>query len=230
MHPSMERLFDAVKKSPSEVAVDLDELPQNITNWSKRGISKSGALKAAAAYGLDANWLIHGEGVAHSSQAQSQSGQTQFQFQGTTYDDGLPQRVIPVLSMVQAGHWTPVMSCGLNEAIEYMPWIKDVGDNGFGVIVTGYSMAPYFLPNDRLYVNPDLDPLNEDLVIAMCDHETEATFKQLIIEAGRKYLVPLNKDWIGSKAIELDHACSIKGVVVSSVRPVDKRLYRAAHS
>lgn len=220
MHPTMQRLFEATGKSPTEVSIDMGESPQTITNWSKRGISKRAAINVAKVYGLDSIWLLTGQNIQSMEPWESR----------TTYDDGLASRQVPIISMVQAGHWTPVMASDLSEETEWIPWIKEVGNNGFGVIVSGYSMSPYFLPNDRLYVNPDMDAANEDLVIAMCENDSEATFKQLIVDSGKKYLVPLNKEWLGGQAIELDRTCTIKGVVVSSIRPIDKRLYRSAHS
>jgi hypothetical protein len=62
-HPSMERLFYAVKAKgitgPSELASAMNVSEQVITNWSARGISATGALQAQKAFGCDANWLLH---------------------------------------------------------------------------------------------------------------------------------------------------------------------------
>jgi transposase len=55
MHPSVQRLLEASGKSQEETAKEIDESPQTITNWKKRGVSKAGALKAAAQYGVSAN-------------------------------------------------------------------------------------------------------------------------------------------------------------------------------
>lgn len=59
-HPSMQRLFTATGMQASELARALDTSPQNITNWSARGISKNGALLASRIFGLDANYLLKG--------------------------------------------------------------------------------------------------------------------------------------------------------------------------
>ena len=138
---------------------------------------------------------------------------------------------VPVISWVQAGNWTQVMSTNLAETIDSIPYIPDVGPNGYGLIVEGESMSPWFLPGDRIYVNPDLAEAasNDDLVIAMCNYATEATFKKLVIEMGQKYLIPLNKEWPGPKSITLDSSCEIKGMVVGLYRPVNKRMIRTIH-
>lgn len=61
-HQSVVRLLEASKLSQEETAKVMDESPQTITNWKKRGISKSGALKAAACFGVSAHWILSGEG------------------------------------------------------------------------------------------------------------------------------------------------------------------------
>lgn len=60
-HPSVIRLLQASGVSQEETAKAIDESPQTITNWKKRGVSKAGALKAAAKYGVSANWILKGE-------------------------------------------------------------------------------------------------------------------------------------------------------------------------
>lgn len=67
MHPSVQRLLEASGKTQEETAKEIDEFPQTITNWKKRGVSKSGALKAAAKYGVSANWILKGEGEKQNS-------------------------------------------------------------------------------------------------------------------------------------------------------------------
>lgn len=61
-HPSVLRLLEASGMSQEETAKAIDEFPQTITNWKKRGVSKAGALKAAAKFGVAANWILTGEG------------------------------------------------------------------------------------------------------------------------------------------------------------------------
>lgn len=67
MHPTVERLLKASGMSQEETAKAIDEFPQTITNWKKRGVSKAGALKAAAKFGVAANWILKGEGKKEES-------------------------------------------------------------------------------------------------------------------------------------------------------------------
>lgn len=67
MDKKMERLYKAAQElkginSPSELAKALNESPQTITNWAKRGISSSGSIRAQAVIGCSANWILTGEG------------------------------------------------------------------------------------------------------------------------------------------------------------------------
>lgn len=62
MHASLERLLKVSGGlNQEELARKLDELPQTITNWKRRGVSKSGALKGAALFGVSANWILSGQ-------------------------------------------------------------------------------------------------------------------------------------------------------------------------
>jgi len=64
MHPSAERLYLAAKsfgvEGQSAVARWLNEAPQTINNWEKRGVSKRGALEAQKKTGYSAAWILEG--------------------------------------------------------------------------------------------------------------------------------------------------------------------------
>lgn len=61
MHDSFKRLLEASNGlSQEEIARRIDESPQTLTNWKRRGVSKSGALKGAAEFGCSANWILKG--------------------------------------------------------------------------------------------------------------------------------------------------------------------------
>jgi len=129
----------------------------------------------------------------------------------------LEGRPIPVISWVAAGLFDPIETVLRDTKIdEYLPPLKECGKNGYGLIVVGNSMKPEFKPDDRIYVNPDIqtfDLKTDDLVIIACSGETEATFKKLIIEGGEKYLQPLNPNW-PEQIIKLTEDCRLVGKVV----------------
>lgn len=135
----------------------------------------------------------------------------------------LEGRPIPVISWVQAGSWTSVESVPADTQFEeWLPPNKDCGKNGYGLVVKGVSMSPRFEPEDRIYVNPDIqtfDLQTDDLVIISCTGESEATFKKLIIEGGEKYLQPLNPNW-PEQIIKLTEDCRLVGKVVGLYRKI----------
>ena len=62
---SMERLRRAAVEleqieSVDELALALNESAQAVGNWSMRGVSKAGALKAEKALGVSAAWILEG--------------------------------------------------------------------------------------------------------------------------------------------------------------------------
>lgn len=132
-------------------------------------------------------------------------------------------RGIPVISWVSAGTFTTIdVVLKDTEIEEWLPPNKDCGKNGYGLIVTGVSMSPKFEPNDRIYVNPDY-PVNDlktgDLVVVGRLGETEATFKELIIEGQAKYLRPLNPNW-NEQIIKLNGGDKLLGKVVGLYRKI----------
>lgn len=135
----------------------------------------------------------------------------------------LEGRPVPVISWVAAGSFSGIETVLRDaEVDEHLPPNKDCGKNGYGLVVTGYSMAPKFYPEDRIYVNPDFqvcDLKTNDLVIVACAGDTEATFKKLIVEGSIKFLEPLNPDW-PEKIIKLSDDCKLVGKVVGMYRKI----------
>ena len=132
-------------------------------------------------------------------------------------------RPIPVISWVAAGSFSSIETVLKDTEIdEFLPPIKECGKNGYGLIVTGISMSPKFEPEDRIYVNPDFqvsDLKTNDLVIVSCTGDSEATFKQLVVEGATMYLQPLNPKW-DEKIIRLTEGCRLVGKVVGLYRKI----------
>jgi len=135
----------------------------------------------------------------------------------------LEGRPVPVISWVAAGSFSSIETVLRDaEVDEFLPPIKECGKHGYGLVVTGYSMSPKFEPEDRIYVNPDFqvsDLKTGDLVIVACLGDTEATFKQLVIEGSTMYLQPLNPKW-DEKVIKLSEGCRLVGKVVGLYRKI----------
>src|SRR5690606_29033751 len=125
------------------------------------------------------------------------------------------QRMAPVISWVQAGEWTEAVDTHPpGHGDEYEPVDYNDGPHVFWLRVVGDSMtAPVgtSIPEGYLIkVDPDAAPVSGSLVVAKLEETNEVTFKKLIIDAGQKYLKPLNPAY---RTIPINGNCRIVGVV-----------------
>ncbi len=186
-----------------------------IGNWIEGKSAPTGEnlTNLANALKVDPNWLMSGkESQVRLDNNVDLSQKIPF--------DGRP---VPVISWVAAGSLSSIETVLRDAEIdEWLPPNKDCGKSGYGLKVTGMSMSPFFLPDDRIYVNPEVqtfDLQTGDLVIIACFGETEATFKKLIIEGENKYLQPLNPNW-PEQIIKLSEDCRLVGKVVGLYRKI----------
>ena len=126
---------------------------------------------------------------------------------------------VPVISWVAAGNFCAISDPYLpGTADRWLPCPVPHSKSAYALVVTGLSMynpigKPSFEDGDVIFVDPEIAPRNKSCVIVRLDDKQEATFKQLIIEAGSQYLVPLNPDW-PEKFIEVAENATICGVVI----------------
>ena len=128
--------------------------------------------------------------------------------------------MVPVISWVAAGLWTPITDQSI-EPLEWMPCPVKHGNGTYALIVRGQSMynpigERSFKDGDIIFVDPTIDAQNKDFVIARLDNESEATFKQLVVEDGQKMLMAINPDW-KPKFISINGNASMLGVVIGKV-------------
>lgn len=126
---------------------------------------------------------------------------------------------VPVISWVQAGQWTEVMSSfTAADAVDWVACPVPHGPRTFVLKVRGESMFnPHarrsFREGDLIYVDPDRQAENGSLVVAQLMEYPEATFKQLVIEGSQKYLKAINPSW-PEQFIPINGNCDICGVVI----------------
>lgn len=131
---------------------------------------------------------------------------------------------VPLISWVQAGCWSDVadpFAPGVAE--EWLPCPVRHGPNTYAVRVRGDSMynpegRPSYSDGDIIFVDPSKDAKHGDRVIVRLDDQAEATFKQLIIEDGRKLLKALNPVWV-PRYIEINGNATMAGVVIGKWVP-----------
>lgn len=124
----------------------------------------------------------------------------------------------PVISAVQAGLWTEACEAYASYDVDkYLSTTERVSESSFWLRVKGDSMtsltSPSFPEGTAVLVDPTIEPENGKFVVAKLTDENEATFKRLVIDAGKKYLKPLNRDY---SMLEINGNCKIIGVVVDA--------------
>lgn len=181
----------------------------SVTKWES-GITKpdgENLHQLALALSTTPEWLLYGEGE-----------QNQDDTKLVPYIK--PPKVVPIISAVQAGHWTEsYASSRLTDVISWTQTTADVSDEVYGLVVRGESMTnPNGLPSIPegaiVIVEPNygqLDDLYGKIVVAILDGSSEATVKKLVWDSPYCYLMPLNPAF---KPIQIDGNCRIVGKVI----------------
>lgn len=111
------------------------------------------------------------------------------------------ERRIPVISFVQAGMMTEAVDpYSLGQGFETILTDLDVSEQTFALIIEGDSMTPEFNPQDKVIIDPGIEPRPGDFVVAK-NTEEEATFKKYRPRGTGEHgqmmfeLVPLNDDY-----------------------------------
>lgn len=130
-----------------------------------------------------------------------------------------PKR-FPVLTPTQAG---VVLDLNVNkpyqfkDMIEWHETTELAGTRSFWMRVSGDIMntanGPSFPDGTLILVDPDRTTINGSFVVAKLAKIEEVTFKKFIIDAGQKYLKPLNPYY---PMLPIRDECRIVGVVIDA--------------
>lgn len=127
---------------------------------------------------------------------------------------------VPLISWVQAGNWEAVIdNFSPGDAEDWLPCPRKFGPHAFALRVRGVSMEPKYQDGDIIFVDPDAQAEHGKNIVVRLDDEHEATFKQLVMEGGQKFLRALNPDWPGPKLIPINGNATICGVVIGKWVP-----------
>lgn len=192
----------------AETALAVGVSRVSISQWEKGETSPKGVNlhKLANVLKCDPSWLLTGQGSPVPANTEPSNVEAGPELQGA----------YPVISWVQAGDWSQIHEINRLEADHYPCPVK-CSKQTFLLKVCGMSMSPVFNEGELIFVDPDVQPTNGKYVIARLDDENEATFKQLIIESGHKFLKAANPDW-PTKIQPINGNCTIVGVVISAMR------------
>ncbi|MBO2552620.1 helix-turn-helix domain-containing protein [Shewanella algae] len=128
------------------------------------------------------------------------------------------QNSFPVISAVQAGMWTEAVEvCQPSMSDEWYQTTERTSGKCFWLRVQGDSMTSpsgiSFPEGTLILVDTEKDYQSGSFVVAKLTDVNEATFKKLVIDAGQRFLKPLNTSY---PTLPINGNCKIIGVVVDA--------------
>jgi len=180
---SQRELADAVDKSPAYI---------NHLLTGHRKIGEKTARQIEKLLNLPRGWMD----MEHGMDYDAINGEVVRPLLSSRLDNNLSEGPVikgevPLISYVQAGNWREAIDNYQPGSGERMiPVTVPVGRHTFALRVSGDSMEPEFVEGEIIVVEPDLEPLHKDYIVAK--NGGDATFKQLWKEDGEWYLKPLN--------------------------------------
>ncbi|MNJ33331.1 putative HTH-type transcriptional regulator [compost metagenome] len=192
--------------------------PPSVHDWisgKTKSIEGQNLLLAAEFLRVTPKWLATGRGpMSKTSNQEPEASNVASALQPTRSFS------YPEISWVQAGSAREAIDMG-NVAL-CPQHTSDVwaGEDAFWLKVVGNSMSSTsgnsFPEGFLILVAPDIEPRPGQFVVARMIDTNEATFKQLIRDAGELYLKPLNPSY-STKA--MDDTWEIVGTVVDGKMP-----------
>ena len=212
----IETIADRIKKRMDELGIKQVHLINKkvaskgtISLWLSGGATPSGdrLFKLAKELGVDANWILGGDGDINSR-----------------IDSNVDINPIatvgyaPLISWVQAGAWTPMENVELTGEEEMLPLVPGAGKRSFYLRVSGISNSPFYVDGEKICIDPDVsidDVQTGEMIVVR--QGSDATFKALLRSENRLFLKALNKDW-QPNIMPIDDDCVFIGKYVGSLK------------
>lgn len=193
------------------IGTDAAYISQLLSNKTKADMGHMLARRIEKALDLEPGWMDQPHTAGPPSRVAEEPPQ---------YLSGARMRLHPLISWVQAGDWSDAFEhLTANDAEEWYPCAVRCGPRTFVLRVQGQSMEPRFTDGELIFVDPDAEARHGSFVVVRLDDTQQATFKQLIIENGRRFLRPLNDRW-PEPIIQINGNATLCGVVIFQGRPV----------
>jgi len=205
-----ERIRDLRKKNKmtqADVARKVGVSSPTITQWENNQTAPKGdnLLKVSQVLGCTPDWLVTGKGHPDDIHDNVEAAP---RLKG----------LVPVISEVQAGHWTEIKTGFDEEASEWIPTLHSNSRYAFALRVVGDSMLN---PHEKrslsegmiVVVDPEKQAKHRSIVVARLENSEKATVKELVIDGDMKYLRPFNPQF---PIIPITEGTMINGTVVSA--------------
>lgn len=201
----MQRIFDATKKSPNELALAINVAPQSITNWSKRGISKSGAIAVAEKFGMSFDWIFTGNG-----QTVNKANQV------TEKIDPSSRIWLPLMDIsFSCGNGVDI-DCHFEETKKKLAFEPDfLSNRGIKeqdvrlLYANGDSMEEFIYDGDIFAIDISDTSIRDGQIYAVY-FEGEAMLKQIFKEAGGKLILHSKNPKYKDKIVTEDNGADFK--------------------
>lgn len=208
-----QRLRIARKKrgvTQPELAKKVGVTKSSVSQW-ETGLTKNmdsgNLLGICRSLKIRPEWLQYGKGEMDTNEISSRSN----------VEPG-PKITgkIPVLDWSDVGKRLVVIGKTIDPNVEWRLTTIDVSGDAYALRVKGDSMAnPHGSPSIPdgyiVTVDPRVEAVNGDIVVANISDEHDAILRKLVIEGNRTYLKALNPAY---PVIEADEFCTVCGKVV----------------
>jgi SOS-response transcriptional repressor LexA len=203
----LRHVLQASGKAPGEFAFLMKISPQTLNNWFVRGVPGRQILTVSKLLRVQPDWLESGVGFPLSemeieqNRAVMEMGPEQLEAWLREKNLGRTRRPARVFSYPEISWELAGGPLEKRDSADFEDRIRhstdaDAGENGFWLSVKDSSMTSSvgitFPERYLILVSPDLQPTAGHFVLVRIPELNEATFKQLVIDAGDWYLKPLN--------------------------------------
>ena len=198
---SASKLASAAGTNSSYLSQVRNQLPTR--NGTPRSIGDALAVKLESAMNKPAGWMdeVH-QDAPHPTEGEPKR------------EASRGQKLYPLLSWNQVGKQSGVSEDPLVPyENRHLACPVPCSPETFVLRVRSASMEPKFRQGELLFVDPRRSAGHGDYVIVRLLTSAESTFRQLIIEEGRRYLKATNPDWPEPITL-MDHQTIICGVIV----------------